>query len=536
MCLKVRCMQSNIQAPLEKLLKLMAIKISKQLISKLPITERDGIEATLLNKSGGQCFLCGMNLNEAGEDIVADHDQPEVEGGVTSISNLNLVHVSCNLFKNNHSTVNVRPYLKLTNQIKLRGGFLKYDEAVSLLGIQPKAIAITLSSSTVEITLPDGEKQSSPIYSEKNKEGEFSFCYVSLTTESIFNDSQCQPRTIKPLHLWQIYNDINHNPLHEAPACRIQSIAGTVNLYQALMFDGQHKTLSFWIAGRKSIVTKIYLNLTKDAAIRLVNSVQSKIKKLPLSPFELAAKMSEEWQERVSKYESEVGSENGSEDGFLKWVEKDERTRARSAFTDALLQNIIEKDDLQFKSLLIKQGQKPQQELSISESTFKNKILKSLLHTSPLKESFNTSQRLRDRETEAIVRLLNLLYSKIFKNGEQMSPQDEMKAKRITYQSSLVYICSIIRTIVGNKLYTVDDREFLEKDIDSETWAHIERGIDNILAHPVWVTPFDRSNKLRSVRDALTKNQDAKTAFGNVGLKPGYVGGLDKLPPNCLDD
>ena len=69
------------------------------------------------------------------------------------------------------------------------------------------------------------------------------------------------------------------------------------------MFDGQHKTVANWLMGRDTVVAKIYLNLEEVQAIELVNSIQAKIKKLPLSAFELAAKMSDEWQTHWQRYE-----------------------------------------------------------------------------------------------------------------------------------------------------------------------------------------------------------------------------------------
>lgn len=100
----------------------MPIKISKSLILKLPETEKSDIQTWLWHKSGGRCFLCGEILNESNDAIVADHDIPEHDNGPTNRDNLNLVHQACNSFKQAHKTVNVRPYLTLTQKI-VKAGF-----------------------------------------------------------------------------------------------------------------------------------------------------------------------------------------------------------------------------------------------------------------------------------------------------------------------------------------------------------------------------------------------------------------------------
>ena len=45
--------------------------------------ERVAIDQALWDKSGGRCHLCEEPLNRAADDIQADHDFPESEGGAT---------------------------------------------------------------------------------------------------------------------------------------------------------------------------------------------------------------------------------------------------------------------------------------------------------------------------------------------------------------------------------------------------------------------------------------------------------------------
>jgi hypothetical protein len=505
----------------------MPIVISTALKKKLPDSERAGFETSLLDKSGGLCFLCGQKNIESTEKLVVDHDIPEFEGGPTQLSNLNLVHDHCNSFKRNHPTVDVRPYLKLTSKIREKGGFLKYDEAVALLDIKPTPVDITMKGKTVEITTADGITQKHQIFTESNKEGNHKFCFAELPANAIFNDDECQPRTVKVNHLWQIYNDINRNPLHEAPACRLRKIDSSQQSYKLSLFDGQHKALSFWVANRSSVVVKIYLDLTKDQAVRLVNSVQSKIKKLPLSPFELASKMAEEWQERVAKYEEDVGTSDASEAGFLKWVEKDERTRAKSALEEAILEDIAQDPCLNLTKLVARAGSGAQSG-QLTEAVFRNKVLKPLVHIAPLSENFIESQKCREREHNNVVKILNILYSKVF-DIAQPSPQEEIRAKRISYQSAINFTAATLRQLLGHRLVSSAPRQLLDKEPDAKLWTAIEDDITRYLSHPVWTAPFDKNQKMKAIQDAFSKNQDIAQSFGAVGLKLGYIVGVDQL-------
>ena len=85
------------------------IKIGKTLKSKIVDTvERANIEQLLKQKAQAKCFLCNGELNYNSDDIEADHDVPESEGGETNEVNLNLVHLHCNRFKGKHSSLLVK--------------------------------------------------------------------------------------------------------------------------------------------------------------------------------------------------------------------------------------------------------------------------------------------------------------------------------------------------------------------------------------------------------------------------------------------
>jgi hypothetical protein len=247
--------------------------------------------------------------------------------------------------------------------------------------------------------------------------------------------------------------------------------------------------------------------------------------------------MAEEWQERVSAYETSVGTAAASESGFIRWVDKDERARATSAFVDALYQSVIEREDLAFSKIILKPTEKAGDTHSITETTFKNKVLKPLMHLEPLTEKFDESTMVRSRERSTIVRVLNILFSKCYEpaNGAELTPQEEVRARRMSKQAALAYVAGLIRSLMGHRLVVNRPRELLEKEPSAEIWATIDGDIARILAHPLWTASLDKSPKMNAIKDLLEKNQGAAAAFSNVGLKLGYVVGADQLDPTCLD-
>lgn len=523
----------------------MPIRISKALKEKLPPEQRAGIEEILWGKSGGYCHLCSGELNSATDTIYADHDHPENEGGKTHKDNLNLVHKRCNDFKRNYSTIRVRPYLKFQTFFNSLAALPKYGDCLPHFGITPTDVNIEIRNGAAIFHHAAG-KETVRIFSETNSVGEFYYTYVEVGRSSIYNDDECQPRTIKLPQIWAIFSDIQRNPLHEPPSCRLSTVVTNGGKLpkvakpepaKLLMFDGQHKTIANWLHNRDKIVVKVYLNLDREQAIQLVNSVQSKIKKLPLSPFELAAKMAEEWRDRVARYE-EVSGEKGSEKGFMEWVGQDERTRAKQAFKDALYQNVLDDESLEFRAYIASPGTKLGK-IQITETTFKTKVLQQLLHLQPLEGAFAQVQPLREREAKTIVRLLNIFTSKLLEPDQgaaALSDAQLTRAKRVLYQASLSYISGLLRQVAALVLKEDKERIFLEREPTEDQWKELGECVARILNHPVWTADFKMSEKMQNIELALTKNQNVDAAFKAVMLRTGYAYGADHVDENTIKD
>jgi hypothetical protein len=330
--------------------------------------------------------------------------------------------------------------------------------------------------------------------------------------------------------LFSIASDLSDNPLHEAPTCRIDPITldGECRI---LLFDGQHKALATWLRGEKTIAFKIYLNLTRQQATTLVNSIQSKIKKLPLTPFELASKLSDEYSDRLGHYEAGAGEDNVSEEGFVEWLPASDRKNAKKEIEAAILKEIADDPTFLFPKIVEMRGRKVSEPWKITETNFHNKFLKELAYTQPLPASYfkgSAMQAARIKERENIITILNLLFDKVYGSLDvNSSEQEKERAKRMSYQSALRYIAHLIKKIVNIRLVPTDEEyAFVEKTPTQEQIEQISKAIERLISHSVWTAAYDSSDKMKAVQDALTKNQNIEVAMNAVGLTPGYCLGL----------
>ena len=279
--------------------------------------------------------------------------------------------------------------------------------------------------------------------------------------------------------------------------------------------------------------------MDKDKTIRLVGSIQSRIRKLPLSSFENAMKMGEEWSARAVEYEESAGAEYASEAGLIQWLPPQERKRAKDAAQAQLLKDVLQVEDLKLLEFVIRDGRERAAHHLITETAFKQKLVANLRHMAPLSEMGEEWQKASAREMENIRFALDAMADEVFYNAEggiELSGADAVRRERMKYQSALAYIAVLIRKLYRQTL-TIDEegRSLLEKSPSEEQKQKIVDGIRRIAAHPIWTCDLELTPKTRAVKDALSKNQDAASAFRGVELRGEYVSGIEALPADWKD-
>ncbi len=502
----------------------MTFRVHRRILSQVPEAEKDKdkLEALLWDKTGGVCFLCEDKIHRASDDYEADHDEPEADGGPTSLANLHLTHVQCNRIKKAAGSRSIRPYIKFSRFLSKTPHRIKYDGTLEFFGIKPKPTHVQVHEETATFEFPDGSTRAVRVMREENEAGKFSFVYVDVPRPAIYNDEECQPRVIKREQVGAIFGDIRRNPLHEPPSVRLSEPEGG-KLCRLLMFDGQHKTVANWLMGRDRVVVKVYLDLSAEAAIELVNSIQAKIKKLPLSPFELASKLSEEWEDKLAKYEAAVGEDKASEAGFISWLPADDRSRAKQAFRAALIQRLLGSSELRLGQYA--KGLREDPTVELTETVIRSKILEKLIYTDPLDIKGEALSTLRDREAANILRLLNYFTDAALEpQGDgQMTDVEKERARRLGYQSSLAYCANLLRDLWGNVAMKGNNARFaLADELSDEQWQRITDGVDRLVAHPAWTAPFERE-AMQTLKVSLEKNQNAQKAFEGVAFDLPYL-------------
>ena len=504
---------------------------------------KDNIESMLRQKSGGKCFLCSKDFNYATDLIHADHDIPISQNGPTDYNNLNLVHQSCNEFKNKNSTLQVRKFLPFRNYLEANPG--KFDAVTkNFFQIQPKEITtLLIGSDSIKLQFPNGtQTKELTIYEERKPNGHvFKYVFTQVPVSSIFNDN-VQPRVMKSSHVLKIFQDLHTNPLHEPSSARleIQPIDGGKN--KLLMFDGQHKTVAKMLVSEwdESLIDlKIYLNLSQIEANVLVNTIQAKITKLVLTKSEFAAKMGDEFRDEFQKYADycEKNNLDQTEDGFIKFSDIEKQTNNKKTLIQARLNDIIKQDPYDFKILEFVEGNSilKDKKCVIKETTFINKLVLPLLYPKPLKTPINDDEsRIIERANINII--LNLFFEHCLQyDPTSVSDSELEKIYRLKSQSALNLFIDLIKGCYDYLLVASNDQEILTKKNLNDIKDQLEKAVINFSNHPIWVQSNNASQKVVTFFNTLQKNGSLNKIAESMNLKLAYLLGIEKLKGDDLD-
>jgi len=514
------------------------IKISKDLKNKLPENEKVEIEKRLIQKSNNSCFLCGKKFNFATDTIVADHNIPEADSGPTNYSNLNLVHEECNSFKRANPTLIVQKFLPFKLFIEENPSATFKEACSDHFKLVPKEISITMiKGDFCEIDFPNGTSKTLEILSETRPDKtEYKYIYTQVPISAIYNDDLVQPRSIKYLQVYKIFQDLHKNPLHEPSSVRLSG-PFTVGKNKLFMFDGQHKSIAKMLASKgieTNLDIKIYIDFDQVQANYLVNSIQSRITKLILTKSEVARKMGDEFRPALEKYQlycEDIGVE-ATENGYLQFVPKADLTRAKDALIQARFQQFFELDQSEFRILDLLEGKSKitEKKLIINETTFINKILKSLMYMKPLNSPIDPDDKERTTERNNIVTALNSFYDNCLAIDLSTATAGEKeKVQRFKSQSVLNLICGLIKEYLKWKLVTSEE-DFLAKNLFDPTLKNeLNESIIRFSNHPIWTASNDKSPIVKEFYNNLEKNSSLKEVGNKIKLNLSYIAGTSEL-------
>jgi hypothetical protein len=523
----------------------MGINISRKIINEIiDDNERNNIEDLLIQKAAGKCFLCSSELDSQSQEIEADHDIPVAQGGDTTLENLNLAHTECNRFKRANPTIHVKKFLPLKKFIEINNDANFEIVSITFFKITPKAITVRESGlKKISITCGTTTFVDIPIYEEvvPNRNKTIEYCFIQVPVYMVFNDD-VQPRPIKPNHVFNLFQDLHINPLHEPASARLEKMEYN-QPNKLLMFDGQHKAVAKLLIESEhpnynnvKIDLKLYLNLTRQEATHLVNSIQSKIIKLGLTKSEFARKMGSEFENDFNKYEHKCLSNNiaPTEIGFINDAPAELRKRRKEALIQTRLKQLIYPNDpLESTLKIFSLTQSSDPNLTIKETTLFTKVLQKLLCITPLSSEIDIDDKVRSTERINIRLVLDAMFDVLFTESPILS---KTLINQFKSQSSLVLIVEYTKLFLANQLFVDKNRVFFHNDLSSKIEVY-KAFLNKFKNHPVWSYCNNPNKPIKAERffNLVKQNQSLTEMAETIKLTVAYCAGYDQLRGTELD-
>lgn len=119
--------------------------------------------------------------------------------------------------------MDVRPYLRLKAFARQKSNVIRYNDCAAHFGIKLGSTVIERTSdSSAKFHFCDGSIREVTVFEDSWPGGKsWKYVYVDVPPCALHNDFECQPRTVKLGQAWQIFVDLEKNPLHEPQSCRV---------------------------------------------------------------------------------------------------------------------------------------------------------------------------------------------------------------------------------------------------------------------------------------------------------------------------
>lgn len=480
----------------------------------------------IIEKAHGECYLCRDPLDYEKDSIDGDHIDPDV--GVRP-ENICLTHKKCNQKKRDLPIALARRYFELLRFSTKYSPLPSFDNALdNYVSDNRKIIKYTPYEEDgvnyLKINFGEGLIINTPVYVDIASKIKYCFCEVPI--KNLFNDIDVQPRKISYQHVWKMLVDFNIHPVHEPSSLRLITdlTTGTAKL---MLCDGQHKALSQILLGRTTIPAKLYIDPDIRLIRTLIDTIQNRIKKLPLYPSIVMEKLSVIYESEWEQYRQDSKpphTERGFINGFRSYQKKIVRNHLIEAVYSSILFGESDLKNHEILKYIESIKRRVGTDKVISMNLFKTTILKNFVYQKPCDFEVGTVADLRLKEVNNVRRFLDLFVSTFVEDSLGLPREKDNKLIRIFKSGSVRAWVTTLKSAINNRLGVIDvdkmNMPFL-RNIPEACWDGIKSILQRLEQHPIWGDDnLDVESKLNE-----NKLQTSKRLFSEyrIPLDPHYL-------------
>ena len=379
----------------------------------------------------------------------------------------------------------------------------------------------------------------SPLFEDPSTKVEY--CFVEAPAIHIFNDEESQPRWIMSDHVRALAWDFRVRPVHEPSSSRLLDDGGGTGRRagKLLQFDGQHKGIAQLILGRKKIQTKVYITSDLQMLRELVEAIQNRIVKRPLSKSATLIKIEQIIGEELRQWAPKAGTLR-SEKAFIESRELEARTLRRQQLLDALRKNVMDSPENRLRPY-VQDIKLSGRILPMTDKNLIKHLINRFMTEDLLEEDMTSEDSLREIEKKNIA----LLFSTVA--DEMFSDWDSSKVRRVDWDNRQLrgYNFSLggamgwwgrvlVRTLLH--LFTLGsahEKRILLRKLTKKEERRLKLAVKVLCSWDLWTNPPSdllaawRSNTLKRVDKAM-RDEDLDGEYNESKLARDVLDALDE--------
>lgn len=490
---------------------------SSKYLGTLDPEDRGALEARLLTRQSGRCFICDdpidLMLHKGQLDL--DHIDPLAADGLDAENNFALTHQSCNRSKgaaNLQVARRIKEFERLQEQAKdsgKRGANL--GDVLARHGGAEALLRLRTAGDYVEFSLPqsgDNGIRRVPLHEDKLS-GMRSF-FAEFALEYLHHDDRINPRSIGSNIRGLIEEFLQKRPqLHVALAwwAPEQDGAGPLKV-----FDGQHKAAAQILLGTRELPLRVFVEPDTNVLLQANTNAGGKLRQVAFDAAVMRHLGSSLYVERVRKYQSMRGlaeDDYGFSEQDLVRFFRGERREMERYIIDAQRDAITHAQEnrlLEFVEWAGKSFEKPMSYSTIEKTFFREFLYKKALDT-PIDLGMEEGTNARILERNQLIRLMSLFAEVFFvghwdpdiggrrlenrlQAGESI-PEPHLRAWRIAREEVTVNVARWMRLVIANyNAYTgrvVKEERLLHVVLPDELWDRLGNFLVSLSKLPCWI-------------------------------------------------
>ena len=485
-------------------------------LNRLSSDEREALITRLHSSQDGNCFICGItmdqDLHEKTLDI--DHIEPQSSGGKDGPENFALAHQSCNRSKQDSNLRVARLLAKfdaLAKRVESENRSPNLGDVLSEHGGSKYLVSAALEGQFLKTSFPEvgsNDPRMSPIHVDARSG--FRSVFLEIPLEYLHHDRYINPRAIGS-NLRKLVVEFQRKiPQLHISLGWIDTTDG--NKVEVRVFDGQHKAAAQVLLGARILPVRVFIDPDTDVLLTANTNAGTTLRQVAFDKSVQRSLGSSILSKRIDRYRAERNlepdDESFSEQELVSHFQGEAR-EMRRYIVDRVRDGIAHHPNNKLREYIEYGGRTTDRPLSYStiEKTYFQFFISTDILTAAFNYKIEEGLNQRELEIEQTVKLMNIIAEKIYiglfdlgrgtrrienevQQG-QIIDEDHLRAFRMSKEEVLYNWLKLIRQVIYQYFVTLgeptSESRLLQRPIPERCWRNVENFIDSLKGLPLWV-------------------------------------------------